>query len=71
MSEHRILSSFRVNLTVPAVTEPMLSPCVGICTLDAEQICEGCGRSASEIALWTQFSAAQRHAIMARLDARA
>lgn len=32
------------------------SPCIGICTLDAESVCTGCGRTLAEIAEWSQAS---------------
>jgi len=36
----------------PAANPPVRSPCVGVCTLDANDICEGCYRSLTEIAAW-------------------
>lgn len=49
----------------------MISPCVRLCVLDpADNVCEGCGRTADEIAHWIQFSDTERRAIMAALPAR-
>lgn len=31
----------------------VLSPCIGVCSLDRRGLCEGCHRSADEIAAWT------------------
>ncbi|MCM0021525.1 MAG: DUF1289 domain-containing protein [Tagaea sp.] len=45
----------------------MKSPCVKVCRLDGRNICEGCGRSAREIRLWTSYSDEERDAILARL----
>ncbi|MFM7346061.1 MAG: DUF1289 domain-containing protein [Tagaea sp.] len=45
----------------------MKSPCVKICRLDDRNICEGCGRSAREIRLWTSYSDDERDTILARL----
>lgn len=45
----------------------MKSPCVKICRLDGRNVCEGCGRSAREIRLWTSYSDDERDAILARL----
>jgi predicted Fe-S protein YdhL (DUF1289 family) len=42
----------------------VLSPCVGICTLDAQGLCEGCHRSAGEIARWSQMSDDERLRLM-------
>ena len=39
------------------------SPCVGICTLDADERCVGCRRSIDEIRDWSLLSAAERDRI--------
>lgn len=46
------------------------SPCNKICTLDAEGVCVGCGRSRSEIGGWSQFSDAEKERVVARAKAR-
>jgi len=47
------------------------SPCVKVCTLDAKaDLCLGCGRTLTEIAQWTRFSASERARIMDELPAR-
>ena len=38
----------------------VLSPCIGICRLDAQGLCEGCHRSDVEIANWLQMNDDQR-----------
>ncbi len=43
---------------------PILSPCIGICSLDAEGYCEGCFRTGDEIAAWSQMSDRQREHVM-------
>ena len=43
---------------------PILSPCTGVCRLDADGLCEGCHRSADEIAHWISYTDAQRLQIM-------
>jgi predicted Fe-S protein YdhL (DUF1289 family) len=45
----------------------VLSPCIGICTLDAEGLCEGCHRSAGEIARWSQMSDDERLRVMTQV----
>jgi predicted Fe-S protein YdhL (DUF1289 family)/8-oxo-dGTP pyrophosphatase MutT (NUDIX family) len=45
-------------------SKPVLSPCVGVCVLDANGLCEGCHRSGDEIAGWTAYSDAQRMHLM-------
>ena len=42
----------------------VLSPCIGICHLDSEGLCEGCHRTGNEIALWSQLSDEQRRRLM-------
>lgn len=39
---------------------PMLSPCTGVCTLDAAGLCHGCHRTSAEIAAWATLSDAER-----------
>jgi predicted Fe-S protein YdhL (DUF1289 family) len=43
---------------------PILTPCIGICRLGADGLCEGCHRSAEEIAAWMSLSDAQRLHLM-------
>lgn len=42
------------------------SPCVGICTLDADDRCVGCRRTIAEIRDWSLLPAAERDAINRR-----
>jgi uncharacterized protein len=43
---------------------PILSPCTGICALDANGLCEGCFRDGDEISRWSAMSAAERAHLM-------
>ena len=45
----------------------VLSPCVGICSLDDDGLCEGCHRTASEISRWPQMNDDQRLRLMERV----
>lgn len=38
----------------------VLSPCIGVCTLDAQGICEGCHRTGAEIARWVHMGDDER-----------
>lgn len=38
----------------------VLSPCIGLCSLDHNGLCEGCFRTGNEIARWTQMSDSER-----------
>jgi len=42
------------------VHRAVLSPCVGICCLDEQGLCEGCHRTSGEIARWPQMNDDQR-----------
>jgi predicted Fe-S protein YdhL (DUF1289 family) len=48
-----------------------MSPCLGICLMDpATRMCRGCLRTVEEIRTWYEANAAEKWAILARLDAR-
>jgi len=42
----------------------VLSPCVGVCNLDDNGLCEGCLRSSAEIAHWSQMNDDERLHLM-------
>ncbi len=42
----------------------ILTPCIGICSLGADGLCEGCFRTGTEIAAWSQIGDAERLRIM-------
>ena len=46
------------------MAQPVLSPCVGICTINAQGLCEGCLRTRDEIGSWLSYSPAQRERLM-------
>jgi uncharacterized protein len=46
------------------------SPCVSICVLDEQDICQGCYRSAEEITDWFMASADDKRAMLARAKER-
>jgi predicted Fe-S protein YdhL (DUF1289 family) len=46
---------------------PVPSPCIGVCVLDAQQICIGCHRTIDEIIRWTSMSEEERRAIVRRV----
>jgi predicted Fe-S protein YdhL (DUF1289 family) len=48
----------------------VLSPCVGICSLDDDGLCLGCRRSADEIAAWSRMDDDQRLQLMECLPSR-
>jgi predicted Fe-S protein YdhL (DUF1289 family) len=42
----------------------VLSPCIGVCTLDEQGYCHGCLRSSAEIARWLQMGDDERLQLM-------
>jgi len=54
-----------------APPRPIKTPCVQVCTVDAESgLCLGCRRTLPEIAAWSRLSPAEREAVMGELPAR-
>ena len=45
----------------------IISPCVSVCRLSKDGICEGCGRTEKEIREWVIYSNKRRAEIMKRL----
>lgn len=45
---------------VPLASTPILTPCIGICRLDALGLCVGCRRSGEEIARWRDMGDDER-----------
>jgi len=41
------------------------SPCIGVCVLDSNNICQGCFRSSDEIGQWTRLSREQQQQVIA------
>jgi predicted Fe-S protein YdhL (DUF1289 family) len=42
----------------------VLSPCVGVCSLDDDGLCEGCHRTSAEIARWSHMNDNERLQLM-------
>ena len=40
------------------------SPCIGVCVLDEKDVCEGCSRSAAEIAKWSVMDEAEKRQVL-------
>jgi len=49
---------------------PVVSPCVSICVLGAEDICTGCHRSGEEIRQWVSLDNTARRAVLRKAHAR-
>jgi uncharacterized protein len=46
------------------------SPCINVCSLDANGFCVGCLRTGNEIARWMAMSAAEQWQLLAQLAER-
>ena len=47
------------------------SPCVGVCVVNPQtQLCDGCFRTLDEIAAWWDYTAAQKLAVLSKLEER-
>lgn len=46
------------------VPKAVLTPCIGVCVLDAAGFCQGCHRSIDEIARWGSLSEHERAHLM-------
>jgi predicted Fe-S protein YdhL (DUF1289 family) len=55
---------------IPVSLPRVASPCVNVCTLDAHQVCIGCGRTIDEIASWSRLSAEEQRAVCERAARR-
>ncbi len=48
----------------------VLSPCVGVCALDEDDVCIGCLRSGQEISRWGYLDNEGKRAILANVEQR-
>lgn len=48
----------------PPKPRPIITPCIGVCTMAADGLCEGCARTLDEIAQWGSLDAEQRQHLM-------
>lgn len=44
--------------------KPILTPCIGVCEVDAAGLCKGCHRTLDEIAQWSSLGEAERLRLM-------
>ena len=47
--------------------KPVLTPCIGVCTLAADGLCVGCHRTGDEIAAWSALDDLERARIMSEV----
>ena len=58
-----------LQVTTPEPPD-VASPCVGVCVIGDDDLCEGCARTIEEIADWGMASFDERRAILAALPGR-
>ncbi len=51
-------------------SQVIISPCIGVCSMNDAGLCEGCYRSIDEIREWLDMGHEQREAIMSALVER-
>jgi hypothetical protein len=51
--------------------QPVASPCIGVCAIAADNLCEGCFRSLDEISQWALMSDQQRRETLLKTWQRA
>lgn len=54
----------------PFPSSSVASPCTKVCTLDANGVCLGCGRSLTEIASWSRMSPDEQREVCRRAQER-
>ena len=47
-----------------------MSPCINVCVLGPDGLCNGCFRDRQEIGAWSRMSAAEQWSVLARLESR-
>lgn len=48
--------------------EEIKSPCVNVCVLDLDGICQGCGRTRGEIEGWWDMTNEEKQQVLDRLN---
>lgn len=46
-------------------SQAILTPCIGVCSLRLDGLCDGCLRTTDEIARWSTMSESERERLMA------
>lgn len=60
----RVHDNARMSWTFPPAPRAVLSPCIGVCEVDACGLCRGCHRTLAEIAAWSSLGDAERLHLM-------
>ena len=54
----------------PEIAGEVPSPCIGVCTLDENDVCLGCFRDLSEIGGWGKMDDGEKQDVLRRAGAR-
>lgn len=54
----------RYRASMTSLYRAVLSPCIGVCTVADDGLCDGCHRTTGEIARWIQMSDDERLRLM-------
>ncbi|WP_101759349.1 DUF1289 domain-containing protein [Oceanicoccus sp. KOV_DT_Chl] len=52
------------------MSEEVKSPCISVCVLNEDDVCEGCYRSAQEITDWSVLSNTEKQSVMVEVRQR-
>jgi len=58
------------RVSAPAALSGACSPCIGVCRLTDNGLCEGCLRTVDEISAWASMDDAARQAVVSTLSTR-
>lgn len=53
---------FSVSWKAPPAA--IMTPCIGVCSLGADGLCDGCFRTSNEIAAWSTLPDSERRRLM-------
>ena len=57
-------------IEVAPVSADVASPCIGVCVIGDDDLCEGCARTLTEIAGWSTATPDAKRAVLARVAER-
>jgi len=71
MWQRKKIQTLLWSFEVMSEDSEFLTPCIGVCQYDNEDICRGCFRTLDEISNWALMTEEERKEIMKKLDERA
>lgn len=52
------------------MTEEVKSPCINICQVNLDGVCQGCGRTTDEIASWWSMTNEEKQQVLENIESR-